>query len=351
MSYTNYTIIPVSQTVNLDGVAARNVSMVGIPLTVHAITWDGIRGVGNIEYNVDPETGVLPNPGSFSDPNTYSAQITEAQDIIYASENPVLYYFTQVTLFEGVNWPLGSAYASTSVGWPAPPNTVEVAPPAVPQGQVLYWYDDAWVVSSFDPSLTLPEAKTYLIQTVTQGGASAVNTELGFYSNVQQITAPDISALDTISYPTVTIGEYQTYVDDLVSSATTAINAATTTSDLYSFNPAEIPFEPADPDTATGVISIGRSGSGGFNLNNSYYVSFSSLTIDPSDTYLQAQSSLNSVMYDGGLTPPTTFAATTAFFDSVLPEDWDVNIRRISDDTLVATVNVVSAGANLELSF
>lgn len=234
---------------------------------------------------------------------------------------------------------------------PAPVGTTALVPPSVSDGQTLYWYDNAWVVSSFDPSLSLPEAKSLLIQTTTLDGAAAVNAEVALYSTVQQIEAPSVSSLDTKTYPGVTIGEYQTYVDSLVASATSTINAATTTEDLYTFNPAEIPFTPADPATASGVISIGRSGSGGFDLNNSYYVSFSSLSVDPSDTYLQAVNSLNSVSYDGGLTPPTTFAATAGFFDPVIPEDWRVRIRRTSDDSIIATVDVTTSGSNVELSF
>jgi hypothetical protein len=302
MSYTTYTIIPISQTVTIDGVSAQGVSMAGIPADVHALVWDGIRNVGTIEYNVNPATGVLPDPGSFSNPGDYEDQILEAQDIIYSRENPVTYFFTEVTVYEGRTASVGQGFLSTAVGWPAPPNTTVLVPPAVAEGQTLYWYDDAWVVSSFDPRLALAQAKSSLISTVTQDGATAVNGELGLYSNVQQITAGDVLALDCVSYPGTTIGEYQTYVDGQVASATASINAASSTTDLYAFNPAEVPVNPASL-TFSGTLQSNRNGT---DMNPSWMTSFtcSDSNITPADLVIYVPSSDTTLPYLPSQTPP-----------------------------------------------
>ena len=254
MAFTNYSIVPEDGVVTIDGTTAFDVDMAGIPVTVHSIRWNGIRSSGVIDYKADPETGELPAPGSFTNPDAYSAQTSEAEDIIYASENPVTYYYNSTLS----GYKLGVPVVVSTVGWPQPPYTTTLVAPSVPVGQTLWWYSNAWVVASFDPSLSLPAAKSSLISTVTQNGSSAVNTELGLYSSVQQITAANVLTLDCVTYPGTTIGDYQTYVDGLVSDSTSTINSAESTAALYSFNPADVPFT----HTASGILSTGRGGDG-----------------------------------------------------------------------------------------
>jgi hypothetical protein len=304
MPFTNYSIIPSGTLVVLDGVSAFGVDMTGIPLNVSAIQWYGLRNEGVIEYAVDPLTGVLPNPGSFVDPLDYEIQTTEAEAIIEAISNPVIYYFTSPTYYAGRNFFVGEGYTSTEVGHPAPPNTTTDVPPVAATGQTLYWYDGAWVTASFNPNLTLAAAKTSLIQTVTQDGAAAVNAELGLYSPVQQISAPDINALDTATYPGTTIGEFQTYVNDLVASSTAAINAATTTEDLYPLNPAEVPFIPG----ASGTLNLGRGAFGNpLDLNPSWMVTWNSSNIDVTDTELFAPATNTTMPFFGTYGTPFNY--------------------------------------------
>ena len=71
-------------------------------------------------------------------------------------------------------------------------------------------------------------------------------------------------------------------MDGLVASATATINAAATTEDLYSFNPADIPFTP----TASGLLFTGRGISGPLDLNPSYYNEFNSTTLTEAETEL-----------------------------------------------------------------
>jgi len=158
MAFINYTIVPEDKVVVIDGKVANNVSMTGIPENVHAIQWYGVREQGTIEYDVDPVTGELPAPGSFTNPDDYSAQTTEAEAIIYAQENPVTYYSINPST-------LGQPIVVTTPGWPQPSNTTTLVPPAVTEGNSLYWYQDSWYVWTFDPSLPLPEAKSVMVNT------------------------------------------------------------------------------------------------------------------------------------------------------------------------------------------
>ena len=318
MTLTNYTIIPSDTVVIIDGNVASGVSMTGIPATVQAIQWYGLQDAGTIQYYVDPETGVLPNPGSFTNPANYSTQTSQAEAIINAYQNPVTYYYNSTLS----GFQLGTSVTVSTVGWPQPPYTTTLVPPAVPTGQTLWWYDSAWVVASFDPSLSLSSAKTSLISTTTQNGSSAVNTELGLYSNVQQITAASVLTLDCVTYPGTTIGDYQTYVDGLIASSTATINAASSTTALYSFNPAEVPFTP----TASGTISGSRTGN---DFNDSYYVTFVSDTLIEGDTELFIPATSTVIPY----VLPTQFAATSEAFGG---GDYRVQIRQSSTGFVLA---------------
>lgn len=220
---------------------------------------------------------------------------------------------------------------------PAPPDTTASVPPTVPNGQTLYWYSSAWVVASFDPSLTLPQAKSSLISQVTQLGAAAVNTQLGLYSSVQQIEAADVLALDTLDYPGTTIGEYQTYVDGLIASSTATINAAVSTTALYSFNPAEVPFTP----TASGTISGSRTGN---DFNDSSYVTFVSDTLTAADTELFMPATSTVIPY----ILPTQFAGFSEAFGG---GNYTVQIRQAATGFVLAEYICPAGPPNVVVSF
>jgi hypothetical protein len=289
MAFTNYTIVPVDGVVVLDGIAYQPVDMTGIPVTVHALVWNGVTSTGQIQYKQLPD-GTLPAPGTFSDPADYFNQ-TEA------CESPLVCYSTSASsAYGGKTYAVGQQL--TIFTWPnpaVPSGFTADAPPTVPQGQTLNYYSSAWVVSSFDPSLTLPQAKSSLINTVRANGATAVDAEVGLYSAVQLIDAPVVGNLETKTYPGTTLGEYQTYVDGVVSSATATINAAGSTAALYSFNPADLPFTP----TASGILSTGRGGDGDgpLDLNNSFYTQFNSTTLTESETELYVPGTSTVISY------------------------------------------------------
>lgn len=239
MAFTNYTIVPEDGVVVIDGQAAQNVDMSGIPANIHAIQWYGLRGAGTIEYKANPVTGELPAPGSFTDINQYLAQTTSAELIIYAFNNPVTYYSTvEGNVYDGNTYALGAPIVINTPDTPQPPQTTTDVPGTPnPTYERLYWYNDAWVVSSVDPSLSLSEAKNVLNTSVARHGADAGRYQARIYSPVQLETAADISLLPTADYAGMDLGEYQTYLDGQVSALQGIVNAATSVTQLYTFNP------------------------------------------------------------------------------------------------------------------
>ena len=334
---------PLRSTVTIDGDLATGVDFTGIDPTIETVSWYDTQGWVN--YNYDPNLLVRPAAVLINALVPYQTYIDEATDIIYAAANPVTYYFTQETTFEGDTYPVGASYDSTTVGWPAPPNTTLIVPPSAETGQTLQWNGSAWVVASFDITSSLPEAKSSLISTTTQYGASAVNTELGLYSNAQQIQAPNVLFLGAINYPGTTIGEYQTYVDGLVASSTATINAATSTAELYSFNPANVPFTPTAP--ALGVISTGYGGQpeGQLMMNPSYYVSFNSLSLTEADTEIYIPYSSTVIPYGS---TPGGFASFDNVFDF---GDYRMQIRVAATSEIIAAFDCPDAPSNEDVSF
>lgn len=238
MAFTNYTIVPEDGVVVIDGQAAQNVSMAGIPPNVHAIQWYGLRGVGDIQYKVDPLTGILPAPGSFSNPNQYITQTSSAEAIIYAFNNPVTYYSTvNGNVVQGETYSLGSPIIVDTPNTPQPNDTTTLVPGTPEAFQSLYWYNDVWVLSSFDPNLSLPEAQNVLTVAVKSSAGSLGDEQARIYTPVQLFAAADVSLLPTADYAGMDLSEYQTYLDNQVNFKLAVINAATNTGQLYGFDP------------------------------------------------------------------------------------------------------------------
>lgn len=358
MSFTNYTIIPPDNNVFLDGKSAFNVSMEGIPANVHAIQWYGLRGEGIVEYQIDPLTGELPPPESFTDPDTYIDQIAEAESIIYAYENPVTYYVTRDGFnYGGLFYYTGSPVIINTPDTPQPAFTTLTEPPSVPRpvrasfqvkgNPFLQWDGSNWVVSSFSITMSLSEAQDQLVKDVTFNGAQYVNQELTLYSQVEQIEAPSVLNLDCYSYPGTTIGEYQTYVSDVVAAAIVEINSFTTVEDLYSFDPASLPYKPS----ASGFILTGRgAGLGPEDLNLSYYTVFTSSSLSESETELYVPGTdtvipytIDPEIHDGG------------FFDSAgncfNPGDYLIQIRQVPNGLVLSEFEVPLNPASENVAF
>lgn len=236
MAFTNYTIIPSDEVVILDGVGYAPVDMTGIGATVHAIVWNGDRGVGSIEYEIDPVTGVLPTPGSFTDPADYFNQTEACENplVVYALDNNTPYgdYFYQAGQQLNIyQWP-----------HPAVPAGFTEDAPFGSSGAYDTWQFDGtnWISAPFPITYTLAQAQTYLDSLVNTQGAAFVYGQLRNYSILQILAAADPNALlpaDSVTNLYPTIGDYQTAVDAQVAPKIAEIAAATTTSELYTFDP------------------------------------------------------------------------------------------------------------------
>lgn len=230
------TLFPTVNDAQIDGYLAQGVDYTGIDPTIHCVQW--YDTIGSIEYVEDPITGEKPQNTTIDSVDPYLPYVQNAQAIIDAYLNPQSFYITQNgTLFGGLTFYIGNEIFISTVDGQPPDSSTPDAPPTQEDWQTLYWYDDAWVVSPVDPSLTLTAAKLSLIATVQANAAQNVADQARIYSPVQLGTAADVTQLATADYAGVTLGDYQAQQDSEVSTMTAAINAASSVPDLYSFNP------------------------------------------------------------------------------------------------------------------
>lgn len=234
MAYIN--MIPVDGTVVIDGIAAFGVNFSGIDPTIHAIAWYGV--LGEVEYVYNPLTREKPPNLQITSIAPYQDYVNQANEIIYAAQNPEIYYSTiSDYAWQGNEFPLGSEIVVSTPNTPQPPNTTVNVPPTCETYQRLYWYGSAWVCSSIDPSLPLVTAKQDLITQMESEAAFHVNVQARIYSSLQLIEAADPGALLCADYPSYTLDAYQTSMNTQVANLTTVVNAATTAPQLYGFDP------------------------------------------------------------------------------------------------------------------
>jgi len=223
----------------------------------------------------NPSLGPIPFVATPTDPETIGQTIfAEAEAGDYG---PVVSYADSHRWYSTLNGALGALVVSPTGVQPA--DTTLLVAPTPAAGQTLQWSGSAWVLASFDITLSLSEAKTDLINQTNTNSAAAVVVQLSAYSPVQQATAPDITLLNTLDYPGTDMGTYQTYVDAISAAEIATINSATGISELYSVNPSALPFTP----TASGTILGCRTDN---DFNDSSYVTFVSDTLTEADTEL-----------------------------------------------------------------
>lgn len=230
------TLVPEDNLIVIDGEVANDVNFSGINPTIHSVSWYDTQGV--IEYNGNPITGEKPLNEIITELTPFQSYVTEAQNILYAQNNPVTYYSTSSALSYGDGvYGLGDAVVVTAVGWPQPAQTTAKVPTTPEEWQSLYWYNNNWVVSSFNPTLSLAQAQQYLNLQIQISAAAAGADQARIYSPVQLFDAASVSDLPSADFFSVTLGQYQSYLDSEVASLTAQVNAATTTLQLYGFNP------------------------------------------------------------------------------------------------------------------
>lgn len=229
-------MIPGDGTVVIDGLAAPDVNFTGIDPTIHAIQWYG--EIGEIEYNWDfTQGGSKPLNTTITSLEPFQSYVTQAQAIIYAYQNPVIVYSTQDgTLYDGQSFDLGLPIIITTPDTAPPAESTALIPPTPESFQELYWTGESWVVSPFPISDTLAEAQANLTGQVSESAAVNVDLQSRIYSNYSLVVSPAPGDLPCADYD-MTLSAYQADQDAKVAAAVAEINAATGTTQLYSFVP------------------------------------------------------------------------------------------------------------------
>lgn len=231
-----YTLVPSDNLVLINGEAANDVNFAGINPSIHCVQWYGT--IGEVEYVYDPINQTKAPNERIDSMAPYQMYLDQAQTIIYAQNNPVIYYSTSdENFYQGVVYILGSPIVVDTPNTPQPPQTTLSLPPTPESFQELYWYANAWVISSVDPNLSLTAAKNNLIERAKASGAANVDYQARIYSVVNLFAAADVTALDTADYTGLTLGDYQTYIDGEISAFEGQVNSATTVPQLYNLNP------------------------------------------------------------------------------------------------------------------
>ena len=232
------TVVPSDSLIIIDSQAARPIDFTGLDPLIHAIQWYGTSGW--IEFVGDPVTDTKPPNEYITSIAPYQTYIDQAIDIIYWQDNPEIYYCNlDGTVYDGNSFILGQQLVINTPDQILPTTGfTQTAPPSVTEIYTeLYWYDDSWLVSSVDPTLTLANAKAYLIQEISVNSASQANNQARAYSLVQLFDSADVNLLSTADYSPATLGDYQTFLDGQVATKTATINSATTVPELYDFDP------------------------------------------------------------------------------------------------------------------
>lgn len=234
-----YTIVPPDNLVLIGSEAAFGVDFNGQLQGVNAIHWWDSYNQGEMEFlPTNPVTGEKPPNVLIDDFSPFTTYVYQAQAILEAQANPAVYYSTiPDNVHQGVTYSLGEAIVISTPNPIQPADTTPDIPPTPESYQKLYWTGTMWVVSAFDITETLSEAQSTLTTLTLESGAEQVDAQSRIYSSLQLATDADPSALMCADYPTTSLGDYQSLVDAQVSSQLTEIQAATTTEDLYPYDP------------------------------------------------------------------------------------------------------------------
>jgi len=229
-------MIPSDGTVVIDGNVAVGVNFAGLDPEIHSISWYG--STGQLEFVFDPVTVTKRPNENFANLSAYQIYVDQAQAIINAQLNPIVYYATVDNYEWGVEViPLGGEVIVSTPNTPQPPNTTNLEPPILQSYQSLFWNNTSWVASPVSPSITLSAAKTFLITETKVSGANHVSTQSRIYSPLQLATSVDPGALLCADYPSITLSDYQLTIDGRVTDLINLVNSASTLTDLYTFNP------------------------------------------------------------------------------------------------------------------
>lgn len=135
---------------------ARGVDLSGMDPAIELVEFSDTLGRGLVKYVSGP-------PEPISNLNVWQTELNQAAEIIYAYENPKVYYVTTPT----ETLLLGQAVVVNTLGWPQPPGTTDLVPSVQEVSDTkCYWFNEAWVWSAFPLPTTLNAAKKRLIAAV-----------------------------------------------------------------------------------------------------------------------------------------------------------------------------------------
>jgi hypothetical protein len=156
MTSINYTIYSKYGRVFIDDQIYDDVDMSGIPANVNSVVWNGVKNIGEVQYEPEPITGHWVDPTTFTDPNEYYTQTQSCLEplVCYATSNESVY--------KGVVYEIGRQL--NIYQWPnpeAPGGFTSTQPPAQSLSYTsLFWFNSTFIWSLFDPSQPLAESKS-----------------------------------------------------------------------------------------------------------------------------------------------------------------------------------------------
>jgi hypothetical protein len=232
------TLFPGDGNANIDNHLAKNIDYTGLDPEIHAVQW--FDTYGWIEYREDTISGAKPENVQITSIEPYLDYIAQAEEIIYAANNPLVGYVTVYPRLYFGDWSyvFSAPVEIYTPNTPLPEGTTTQVPPTPEDFQQLYWYEegDQWVISPVDPTLSLADAQQELILKIQTSGAMQVDDQARIYSSLQLTTSPDPGALPTADYYGLDLADYQTYIDGEITTMSASVMAATAVPQLYMFN-------------------------------------------------------------------------------------------------------------------
>lgn len=230
------TLFPHDNTATIDGNYAPGIDYAGIDPTIHCVQWYDTEGW--VEYDADLMTGAKPPNEIIYSIAPYLSFVSQAEVIIEAYLNPQIWYSTSdSTIWQGSPIPIGDVIEISTPNTLPPATTTNEPPPTPENFQDLWFYNDNWVLSPFNPEFTLQTAQSQLIEQVQVSGAEQADYQARIYSAYSLVASGGAAgSLPTADYYGLDLAAYQTYIDGEVATMTATINAATDTTQLYSFD-------------------------------------------------------------------------------------------------------------------
>jgi hypothetical protein len=211
------------------------------PLIIQVVPINAEFGVGEPFYWVDvPDEAV---GGDYYYDTTSSTALPIGTRLCYATQNIV--YPNPGGVGETQYAELGNLVIVSPAIAPVPQYCTAEIPSLGGVEQTLYWFNNDWIWSYFDPNQynTVPEAKAILTTETYQYGALAVNIQSSIYS-IPQLIDGDLTTLPTKDYPGYTITSYQTFIDGEIVAQIATIDSCTTLDQLFAINPASLDTNP-----------------------------------------------------------------------------------------------------------